>query len=332
MFIVINLYPPPFRAGRIPLRRPCRKFANGRRHIEWIPVMPTQLLDRFLTSRTAAGCMPHTLSWYRMCIRRYLAWADDVGQEYKKPDTVENYLANLRQCKLASSTVSGYFTALAAWFTWQTQRGYISDNPLRQIPKPKIIKRSKNRVPKDDFVTLYNSIQVNQWSDQRDKCILLVMFYSGLRVTETISLLPTDVDLDEQMIFVRRGKGDKPRPVPCHPTLVTELPTYYDMRPAFCSETLFVANDGHGRVRGPLSAAGIRMIFMRRFANAGLKYRNPHAFRHAFAMEFLNGGMEMSAVAAALGHASVKTTESEYAYWLVSGLKREYSEALKRMT
>lgn len=292
---------------------------------------PIELLDRFLTTKEAAGCSINTLRWYRMCVGHYIEWTDDEDQEYKKPDTVENYLANLRQRKLASSTVSGYFAALAAWFTWLTQREHIADNPLRHIPKPKQIKKVKRRIPKDDFVTLYASIKVNKWSDQRDKCILLVMFYSGLRVTETISLLPTDVDLDEQIIFVRRGKGDKARHVPCHPSLVDELQIYFDMRPAFCSETLFVANDGHDRVRGPLSAAGVRMIFMRRFANAGLTYRNPHAFRHAFAMEFLNAGMEMSAVSAAMGHASIKTTESEYAYWLVAGLKREYSEALKRV-
>lgn len=289
------------------------------------------LMERFLISKQAASCSPHTLRWYRMCITRYLEWVTEVGSEYKKPDTIEDYLAHLRQLKLASSTVSGYFTALAAWFTWCYQRDHIADNPLRHIAKPKQIKKVKNRVPKNDFIALYNSIGVNKWSDQRDKCILLVMFYSGLRATETVSLVPTDIDLDEQLIFVRRGKGNKSRPVPCHPLLVAELPTYLEMRPPFRAETLFVANDGHNRVRGPLSTAGLRMMLMRRFANAGLKYRSPHAFRHSFAIEFLNGGMEMSAVGAALGHASVKTTESEYAYWLTSGLKREYNEALKRV-
>jgi integrase/recombinase XerD len=291
---------------------------------------PDDLLERFIVSKTAA-CMPNTISWYQMCVGHYLQWCAEEAKEYKKPDTIEDYLVKLRKSNLASSTVSGYFTALAAWFKWLYQREYIPDNPLRHIQKPKQIKKIKRRVPKDEFTKLYQSIQVNKWSDQRDKCILLVMFYSGLRVTETISLVPTDVDLDEMLILVRRGKGDKARPVPCHPSLVPELYTYFDMRPPFCSETLFVSNDGHDGVRGPLTSAGVRMMLMRRFANAGLPYRNPHAFRHAFAMEFLNAGMEMSAVAKAMGHSTVKTTESEYAYWLVSGLKREYNEALQRV-
>ena len=104
------------------------------------------------------------------------------------------------------------------------------------------------------------------------------------------------------------------------------------MRPPFGNDFLFVANDGHDRSRGYLTSAGVRMMLLRRFAKAGLPYRNPHAFRHAFAIEFLNAGMEMSAVSTAMGHTSVKTTESEYAYWLISGLKREYNEALSRLS
>jgi site-specific recombinase XerD len=292
---------------------------------------PTELLQRFLISKEAAGCTSNTISWYRMCIGFYLTWADEAGQEYEKPDTVENYIAKLRKTNLASSTVSGYFTALAAWFRWACQRQYIADNPLRHIPKPKQIKRAKTRISKGDFAKLYRSITVNKWSDQRDKCILLVMFYSGLRMTETISLLPTDIDLDECIISIRHGKGDKARLVPCHPALVAELSCYLEMRPPFGSDFLFVANNGHDGTRGGLTPAGVRMMLTRRFAAAGLPYRNPHAFRHAFAMEFLNAGMEMSAVAAALGHASVKTTEAEYAQWLVGGLKREYHEALERI-
>jgi site-specific recombinase XerD len=294
-----------------------------------IQMSSDDLLERFLTSKIAQGCTLNTVRWYRMCIGHYLAWVKEGEGEYKKPDTIEDYLARLRRNNLASSTVSGYFTALAAWFTWAYQREYIADNPLRRIQKPKQIKKIKNRVPKGDFAKLLLSIEVRKWSDQRDRCILLIMFYSGLRVTETISLMPTDVDLDEQIISVRRGKGDKPRPVPCHPSLIDELPLYLSMRPPFGSDALFVANDGHDGVRGSLTSGGVRMMLIRRFARAGLTYRNPHAFRHAFAMEFLNAGMEMSAVGAALGHTSVKTTESEYAFWLTSGLKREYSEALK---
>lgn len=293
--------------------------------------MSHNLLEHFLTAKDAAGCSPNTLRWYRMCVGNYLIWVEKQEREYKKPDTIEAYIASLRKTHLASSTVSGYFTALAAWFNWLTQRGYLTDNPLRFIQKPKQIKKVKNHVPKADFNALYRSIVVRKWSDQRDKCILLVMFYSGLRLTETLNLLPTDIDADELLIAVRHGKGDKARLVPCHPTLAAELPTYLEMRPPFSSEYLFVANDGHDRARGQLTSAGLRMMLVRRFANAGLKYRNPHAFRHSFAIEFLNGGMEMSAVGAALGHSSVKTTESEYAYWLTAGLSREYNDALKRV-
>lgn len=293
--------------------------------------MPSAYLERFITAKRAAGCAPNTLYWYRMCISSFLSWVEEAALEYKKPDTIELYLSALREAKRASSTVSGHFTALSTWFTWLAQRQLLDDNPMRHTQKPKVIKRVKRRVPKNEFVQLYQSITVTRWIDQRDKCMLLVLFYSGLRLTETLNLKPTDIDLDTGIILVERGKGDKPRPVPFHPALRTEIERYFEMRPAFGSDYLFVADDGHGRIRGKLTVGGLRTILQRRFAAANLTYRNPHAFRHAFAMEFLNGGMEISAVSAAMGHASVRTTESEYASWLVGGLTREYNEALRQV-
>lgn len=294
--------------------------------------MPFALLDRFLTAKRAVGCAPNTLYWYRYCINSYLTYAADSGEEYKRPDTIENYLAAMRAAKRASSTVSGHFTALCAWFKWATQRHLIDDNPTRYIQKPKQLRRVKRRITKAEFLHLFRSIRVEKWIDARDRCLLLVLFYSGLRLTETLSLRPTDIDVEQRILLVERGtKGDKPRPVPFHPALVEELARYFEMRPPFSSEYLFVADDGHGRVRGPLSVDGLRAVLMRRCRVAGLPYRNPHSFRHAFAMEFLNGGMEISAVSAAMGHASVKTTESEYASWLIQGLQREYNNALREV-
>jgi len=293
--------------------------------------MPHDLLARFLLAKQSIGCTTNTLDWYHGRIKDYLAWCCRVELEYKKPNTVEEYIVNLRERKLASSTVFGSFTALAAWFKWALRRGYLNENPFDQLERPKQIRKIKNRVSRKEFAALYQSIEVNKWSDQRDKCLLLVMFYSGLRLTETVSLLPTDVSLDERLITVQSGKGEKARAVPCHPALVDALLLYLEMRPPFGSDYLFVANDGHDRVRGALSIDGLRMMLIRRWRAAGLPYRSPHAFRHAFAVEFLNSGMEMSAVAAALGHASVKTTEKEYAFWLTAGIQREYDEALSRM-
>lgn len=295
--------------------------------------MPNALLDRFLTTKRAAGCSPNTLYWYRMCIAGYLVYAGDGEreEEYKRPDTIEGYLSHLRSAGKASSTVSGHFTAIAAWFNWLVQRRLVDDNPIRYLDKPKIVKRMKARVSKDEFGKLYRSIDGAKWIDHRDRCMLLVLFYSGLRLTECLNLRPTDIDHDECVIVVERGKGDKTRLVPFHPNLPGVAAQYLEARPPFCSDYLFVADDGHGRVRGQLSVGGLRATLERRFAHAGIPYRNPHAFRHAFAMEFLNGGMEMSAVSAAMGHSSVTTTEREYASWLTAGLRREYNKALAQV-
>lgn len=292
---------------------------------------PDLLLDRFLVAKRAKGCTLHTLRWYKMCILPFLTWAEDEQLEYKKPETIEGYITGLRTRKLAPSTISGHYTAIIAWLKWAFKRGYLPTDPTPLLDRPKKFKPLKKRITRIDFIALYNAVPSEKWIDARDRCLLLILYFSGLRLAEVLDLHTTDIDLEEKLISVRHGKGDKPRLVPCHHLLLREIPRYFEMRPPFCGEYLLVASDGHGNARGPLTTGGLRAVLRQRCANAGIKYHNAHAFRHSFAIEFLNNGMEMSAVKDALGHASVKTTENEYAFWLTAGLQREYEDALKRI-
>ena len=77
---------------------------------------------------------------------------------------------------------------------------------------------------------------------------------------------------------------------------------------------------------------GVRMMLRRRCEAAGIRYASPHAFRHGFAMAWLNAGMHMSAVAAVMGHSSQAVTEAVYAHWQTESLSREYAQALRRLT
>jgi integrase len=76
---------------------------------------------------------------------------------------------------------------------------------------------------------------------------------------------------------------------------------------------------------------GIRQMLRRRCQAAGLRYMHPHLFRHGFAMLFLNNGMQLSAVSAAMGHSSQQITTDIYAHWLSDGLSREYETARARV-
>lgn len=284
------------------------------------------LVTSFLTAKRAAGLSARTLDWYALFVNDFL---DHIGANHPEtttPETVEAYLAHLRDVRQVSPhTVSGAYRALSVWFRWLVARRHLPESPLLYVQRPRLPNKRAVYVTQGQYEVLIRSNPGETWVDLRDRCLLTLLYYSGLRISEALALRPDD--LDDRVASVR-GKGNKTRLVPCHPSLCTHLIDYLARRPPTPLAQLFVSNDGAGGVRGPLTDNGARQVLRRRCREAGLPYLTPHAFRHGFAMLFLNAGMGMSAVSTAMGHSSVKVTEDTYARWLPAGLLREYEAAL----
>lgn len=306
---------------------------------------PLTHLERFLTAKAAAGRSPRTLEWYRQQIRVYLNWlAGDELAIWDQAATIERYLAAQRRRKaLRATTIAARFRALRAWFAWLAKRGIVATSPLAVMDRPSVPKTIVRHVTLEEFRRLYRSIPSpagagtsckshhNRWPDYRDRALLLLLYWSGLRVSEVVGLQLGDVDTAAQLLTVRHGKGGKDRIVPCTPDLALEMFGYLVGRPAWSGAALFVSNDGYGGARGPLTAEGVRQMLRRRCKAAGVRYMNPHSFRHGFAMAMLNSGMQMSAVSDVMGHSSEQVTAGIYAHWLIDGLKREYDQARMRL-
>lgn len=294
-------------------------------------VNPYDALSRFLTSREATGLSPRSLRWYDEQVSSYLNWLQQHAGDWCSPDTVDEFLAHERRRQLADSTIQARYRALSAWFTWLVRRKFISKsaNPIPAVDRPKISKKRRRYVSLPDFARLYQSIQGDTWLDYRDREILLLMQFSGLRVSEVTNLVPADVDVAERLIHVRNGKGGDDRDVPCPQETVSAHVRYLMARPAYPGAALFVSHDGYEGVRGTIGDNGIRQMLRRRCQSAGLEYYNPHSFRHGFAMLFLNAGMTLSAVSEAMGHSSEQTTRI-YARWLKEGLAQAYEETIRR--
>lgn len=261
----------------------------------------------------------------------YADYCTEQALDPHAPGSVETFFVSLRRRGQAASSVAAYYRALRVYFGWLVKRGLAEDNPLAVVDRPRVPKQRRRYVTLSEFERLYAGISETAWIDYRDQAILIVMFYSGLRVGEVTGLRPGDVDTVRRLITVRRGKGGHARLVPCAPLLRDPLARYLYLRPAAPGSALWLSSDGNGGVRGALTAEGIRVMLRRRCEAVGLRYINPHQFRHGFAMTLLNAGMELSAVSAAMGHSSQAITEQVYAAWLTDGLAREYNEALRRL-
>jgi integrase/recombinase XerC len=170
----------------------------------------------------------------------------------------------------------------------------------------------------------------DDWLGQRDRLILLLLFYSGLRLGEVAALQVADLDAAALEVVVLRGKGDKARVVPMSPEVRPVLTAYLFQRPEHRS-SLWLASDGYGGVAGVLKPEGIRQMIFRRCARCGFGRFGPHRFRHGFAMWMLNNGVRMTTVATAMGHSDPAITAAVYAHTTATTVHSEYDLALARV-
>lgn len=292
-------------------------------------------IEQFLIAKRAAGLTNRTICWYGDQIAVFVNWCKAMQISQVSPMEIEKFLAGQRDIrpKLADATISARYRALSALFGWISERYNLTDanNPMHGIKAPRIRKKPVEYVKLREFQQLYDSIRGNDWLDERDRLILLTLFWSGLRVGEVCALAVHDIDVKSQLICVRTAKGDSARFVPCAPDLAAVLVRYLYSRPAWRGAELILSSDGYEGAKGILMPEGVRQMLIRRCSDATMRPMNPHSFRHGFAMTFLNAGMQLSAISEAMGHSSTTITRDIYARWLTQGLSREYERVRKTL-
>lgn len=288
----------------------------------------------FETSQRARGNTDVTISWYFAQINIFRAWLDATGHvwpEWCNVAIIEAFLADQsRQYK--PRTVDARRRALSAFLSFCHERELLDGlpNPMRRIRRVRIPKTAPRRASLSEYEMLLRSIQLNKWTDYRDKAIVILLFSCGLRIAEVAGLHISDILTSYRKVFVRGERGakrGKDRLVPFADDLALGIAGYMMNRPAYAGPELWLSDNGKGGVRGALKSSGVAQMIKRRCQQVGIRHLNPHAFRHAFATEFLNAGADMSAVSKMLGHDDIKTTKDIYAEWLDDGLSREYQQA-----
>ena len=177
----------------------------------------------------------------------------------------------------------------------------------------------------DEVDRLERAIDFSKWEAQRNKAIVEVLFSCGLRVSELVSLRLSDLYLDDRFIRVK-GKGRKERLVPISDSAVEQLKLWFadrnqmDIKPG---EEDYVFLNRRGK---HLTRTMILIMVKRLGADAGIqKTISPHTLRHSFATALLEGGADLRAIQAMLGHESIGTTEI-YTHIDTHELRREILE------
>jgi len=292
-----------------------------------------QFLDFLLVEK---GYSNNTIVAYRNDLAQLVAFlATDKQMEkpldWKKVnrDTIIDYILHLREREYASSTVARKSAAVKSFFHFLFQTGVLSDDPTATLESPRVKKRLPRSASPEDIEELLTAPRGDGPKALRDRALLELLYATGMRVTELISLDLEGVDLDTGTVRCY-GKGAKERLVPIHSRAVEALRRYLDK-----GRSQFLRDDGEKALflnpRGQrLTRQGLWLIVKQYVEQAGLgSVITPHTLRHSFATHMLNRGANLRNVQHLLGHASLATTQ---VYTRVSGerLREVYNEAHPR--
>jgi integrase/recombinase XerD len=225
---------------------------------------------------------------------------------------VMEYILHLKSQDYAEATVARKVAAVKSFFSFLQAEGKLKANPTEQLASPKVGKMLPKPLTVQEIDELLEQpARRNTPESKRDRAMLELMYATGLRVTELVSLDVSDVQLDGEKPYVRLvGKGNRERQIPLLDQPVQELSEYIRFaRPRLVGErdepALFVNRRGER-----LTRQGFWLI-LKGYANeAGIRGRvTPHTLRHSFATHMLRGGMDIHKVQELLGHANISTTQ-----------------------
>lgn len=274
---------------------------------------------------------PSTISWYQEQFAAFNRWCLSVGVDDAIPtaEQIDQFLAAQHDAGLRPSTVHARYRAIRAVLRFLEKRRRLrhDDNPIHILEAPTVPVETRRYVTPEDLERIMQAIDGQSWLDHRDRLILSILFFSGLRVTELCDLAVADVDAAKLEITVRQGKGEKARVVPTAPEVRQLLTAYLYSRPNHTAH-LLLKSDGWEGQAGPLRREGVRQMLIRRCYAAGIVPPfSPHAFRHGFAMWLINSGVRLTTVSTAMGHSDPQITHQIYAHTTATTVRREYDEA-----
>ena len=269
-------------------------------------------LERYLERlRTVRNLSPHTLRNYRSDLLHFLQYLEaqqltltDVGRP-----AYRDYLGGLQADGIAPGSLRRRGSTIKSFFKQLHAENVLTSNPLRLAGTPKIPQRLPGVLSVDEVEALIAAPDVNTPAGLRDRAVLEVLYGSGLRVSELVTMRLSSVDAENGMLRVL-GKGNKERVALLGDHALIAIEDYVENgRPKLVherSENWLWLN----RFGGSLSARAVQLSVNRFAVAAGLpKSVHPHLLRHSFATHMIERGADVRVVQELLGHASVATTQ-----------------------
>ncbi len=275
--------------------------------------------DRGSSKNTVASYKRDLYSFAKFLGERGISEAEKVNEQ-----DIDDYIEELENQKRATSTISRNVASIRGFFAYIYNEGIIDENPAVRLKAPGVKKKLPSILSTEEVELLLEQPDVSDMKGIRDKAMLEVLYATGMRVTELISLKMTDVNTGMEYLRCRSGK--KVRVIPLGSKAVKALEEYMcktrqSMVKDSKEEMLFVNCFG-----SPMTRQGFWKIIKAYSAKAGInKDITPHMLRHSFAAHLIENGADIQSVQEMMGHSDISTTQI-YAKMKKARIKEVYDK------
>ncbi len=268
-----------------------------------------------LKEHERTGTNMNTVMAYRNDLRQLCHYLQEHGVEQwsqVKRSQLVDYLEDMREGQLyRPTTIARKLAAFKSFFRFLIKEERIEDNPAEALEAPSIPKELPQILTVEQINSLFERVDVRTVAGQRDLAMLHMLYATGMRASELVSLQLDDFDKEQATIVCpgRNTQTRRERALPLPPLVVETTMQYLTKaRPRLArhSEERALFLNHHGE---RLTRQGFWLIIKGYARLAGISEITPHMLRHSFAMLMIRGGMELRSVQELLGHAHISTTQ-----------------------
>ncbi len=257
------------------------------------------------------GYSANTLDAYIRDLEKLTDYLESEGVSLLdvKLSDLQHFAAGLHDIGIGPRSQCRILSGVRSFYRFLQLDGYREDDPTELLESPVLGSHLPEVLTTAEVDALEGSIDLSKWEGQRNRAIIEVLFSCGLRVSELVHLKLSNLYLQEQYVRVF-GKGSKERLVPISPRAIRELELWFydrnlmNIKPGEEDYVFLNRRGAH------LTRTMILIMIKRQAEEAGIrKTISPHTLRHSFATALLEGGADLRAIQAMLGHESIGTTE-----------------------
>jgi len=298
-----------------------------------------EAIERFLNYLTVEkGLSGNTIAAYHNDLSQLVSFVEEEAAKRGSMPSwsgfgrqgMLSYMLNLKERGYLPTTAARKIAAAKSFFGFMVAEGHLKEDPTRDVRSPKIGKSLPKPISISQVrLLLEQPAKLSTPEAKRDKAMLELLYASGMRVSELVSLNLGDVELE--VGFVRCfGKGNKERIIPIHEQAVSAVKAYLEeSRPHLAyndeEKALFLNRRG-----GRLTRQGFWQILKGYAKSAKLDIEiTPHTLRHSFATHMLSGGADLRSVQELLGHANISTTQV-YTHLTTEHIRDTYKQSHPR--